>query len=87
MVLATGQADTPNSLNVPGEDLPIVLHNLSQLNRLIKTGELTASSDPVVIIGAGLSAADAIIAAQSHSIPIIHMFRKKARDPSLIFSR
>jgi len=87
VVLATGQADTPNNLNVPGEDLPFVLHKLSQLTHLVKTGDLSHLSDPVVIVGAGLSAADAIIAAQSHSVPIVHVFRKQVRDPNLIFSR
>jgi len=87
VVLATGQADTPNNLNVPGEHLPFVLHKLSQLTHLVKTGDLTQYSDPVVIVGAGLSAADAIIAAQSHSVPIVHVFRKQVRDPNLIFSR
>ena len=87
VVLATGQADTPNCLDVEGEDLPVVLHKLSELTRLIRTGELGPTSDPVIVVGAGLSAADAIVTAQSHSIPIVHVFRKQARDPSLIFSR
>ena len=87
VVLATGQADTSNGLNVPGEDLPVVLHKLSQLTRLVKMGDLGPDSDPVIVVGAGLSAADAIVTAQSHSIPIVHVFRKQARDPSLIFGR
>ena len=87
MVLATGQADTPNCLDVPGEDLPVVLHKLSELTRLVKMGDLGPDSDPIIIVGAGLSAADAIVTAQSHAIPIVHVFRKQARDPSLIFGR
>lgn len=87
VVLATGAADTPNKLSVPGEDLPFVLHKLSQLNKLIVTGELGPHSDPVLVVGAGLSAADAIIAAQTHNINIAHVFRRTVRDPSLIFNR
>jgi len=34
--------------------------------------------DPVLIVGAGLSAADAVLAARFRSLPIIHLFRKKA---------
>jgi hypothetical protein len=34
--------------------------------------------DPVLIVGAGLSAADAVIAARFWSLPILHVFRKKA---------
>ena len=87
VVLATGQADTPNVLGVAGEQLPCVLHALAQLTSLVKTRRLGPRSAPVVVVGAGLSAADAIIAAQSHSIPVVHVFRKQARDPGLIFSR
>ena len=87
VVLATGQADTPNCLDVPGEDLPVVLHKLSELTRLVRAGELGPASHPVIVVGAGLSAADAIVTAQAHSIPIVHVFRKQARDPSLIFGR
>jgi len=87
VVLATGAADMPNKLSVVGEDLPFVLHKLSQLNKLIKTGELGHHSDPVLVVGAGLSAADAIIAAQNHHIDIAHVFRRNVRDPSLIFNR
>ena len=64
MVLATGQTDDPNKLGVPGEDLPFVLHKLKDLDDLVKTGHLTQNSDPVMVVGAGLSAADAIINAQ-----------------------
>ena len=87
VVLATGQADTPSQLGVAGEQLPCVLHALAQLTSLVKTRRLGPCSAPVVVVGAGLSAADAIIAAHSHSIPVVHVFRKQARDPGLIFSR
>ena len=87
VVLATGAADMPNKLSVPGEDLPFVLHKLSQLNKLIKAKELGPQSSPVLVVGAGLSAADAIIAAQTHHIDIAHVFRRTVRDPSLIFNR
>ena len=87
VVLATGMADIPNRLNVPGEDRPFVLHKLSQLNHLVKSGGLSPESDPVLIVGAGLSAADAVIAAQSHNISLLHVFRKHPRDPSIVFNR
>jgi len=34
--------------------------------------------DPVVIVGAGLSAADAVIAARFHSLPVLHVFRNRS---------
>ena len=36
--------------------------------------------DPVLIVGAGLSAADGVIAARFRSLPILHVFRKKAGE-------
>lgn len=87
VVLATGQTDDPNKLGVPGEDLPFVLHKLKDLDDLVKTGHLTQNSDPVMVVGAGLSAADAIINAQGHGLPIAHVFRKSVADPGLIFNK
>lgn len=87
VVLATGQTDLPNKLGVPGEDLPFVLHNLQELEKMVETGRLTTNSDPVMIIGAGLSAADAIISTQNHGFPIVHVFRKSVSDPALIFNK
>jgi cation diffusion facilitator CzcD-associated flavoprotein CzcO len=85
VVLAIGGYDLPNQINVSGENLPFVVKSLSTLEQLITSHQLTAKSDPVLIVGAGLSAADAIIAAHFRGIPIIHAFRRKADDPSLIF--
>ena len=59
-----GQTDLPNRLSVAGENLPFVLHNLQELDKMVETGRLTGNSDPVMIVGAGLSAADAIISTQ-----------------------
>jgi len=87
VVLATGQTDEPNKLGVPGENLSFVLHTLKDLDDLVLTGMLTPNSDPVMIVGAGLSAADAIISAQGHGLPIVHVFRKSVSDPGLIFNK
>lgn len=86
VVLATG-LDLPNRLNVPGEDLSFVTHSLRDLENTIKSGQLTPNSDPIMIVGAGLSAADAIICAQGYNIPIVHVFRRSVDDPQLIFQK
>ena len=85
VVMATGGFDLPNSLSVPGENLSFVVKSLKAMEQLISNRRVTSESDPVLIVGAGLSAADAIIAAHGHNIPIVHAFRRKADDPSLIF--
>merc|ERR1719350_1369591 len=87
VVLATGQADTPNRLEVAGEELPFVLHSVPELETVVASGKITSSSDPVLVVGAGLSAADAIISAQGHRLPVAHLFRKRANDPQLIFAK
>jgi len=87
VVLATGQTDLPNKLGVTGEDLPFVLHSLQELEKMVEDGLLTKNSDPVMIVGAGLSAADAIISTQNHGFPIMHVFRKSVTDPGLIFNK
>jgi len=87
VVLATGQADTPNRLEVIGEELPFVLHSVPELEAVVASGKITSASDPVLVVGAGLSAADAIISAQGHRLPVAHLFRKRANDPQLIFAK
>ncbi len=62
VVLATGNSNRRRRLGVPGEDLPFVLHSLNQLEYLLKETKLQQNSDPILIVGAGLSAADAVIA-------------------------
>ncbi len=69
VVVATGTYDQPNKLKVPGEHLPYVIHSLGELEHLMKSGEVNSSGHPVMIIGAGLSAADAILYTQDQNIP------------------
>lgn len=87
VVLATGSYDRPNRIRVPGEDLPFVLHSSSKLEQLIVEQRLGAHSDPVLVVGAGLTAADAILTARFYGVPVAHAFRRDADDPSLIFNR
>ncbi|XP_023340826.1 oxidative stress-induced growth inhibitor 2 [Eurytemora carolleeae] len=86
VVLATG-LDKPNRLEVPGEELNFVIHSLRELEIAIEAGAVTPNSDPIMIIGAGLSAADAIICAQSYDIPVVHVFRRAVDDSQLIFNK
>uniref|UniRef100_A0A1B6I5I8 FAD/NAD(P)-binding domain-containing protein n=1 Tax=Homalodisca liturata TaxID=320908 RepID=A0A1B6I5I8_9HEMI len=91
VVLATGSTDLHNFLNVPGElshpswvfhdlaDFEKALIELVKENPGIKEGYRTV--DPVCIVGAGLSAADAVLSSRFHSLPIIHIFRRAEVSP------
>ncbi|XP_061894033.1 oxidative stress-induced growth inhibitor 1-like [Entelurus aequoreus] len=87
VVLATGTHDIPARLGVEGESLPYVCHSFWELEAAISRGELDESSDPVLVVGAGLTAADAVLAAHHLSTPVYHVFRRSVTDPGLIFNQ
>uniref|UniRef100_A0A0B7AQ18 FAD/NAD(P)-binding domain-containing protein n=1 Tax=Arion vulgaris TaxID=1028688 RepID=A0A0B7AQ18_9EUPU len=87
VVLATGAYDIPNRLGVEGENLPCVVHCLGEFEKLLSQCDVSANADPVLVVGAGLSAADCILMAMEANIPVIHVFRRKPTDQSLIFSK
>ncbi|XP_007901432.1 oxidative stress-induced growth inhibitor 2 [Callorhinchus milii] len=87
VVLATGTYDSPARLGVEGEDLPFVFHSISDFEVAIKNRKVNQASDPVLIVGAGLTAADAILCAYHNNIPVIHTFRRSVNDPGLIFKQ
>ncbi|XP_019391221.1 PREDICTED: oxidative stress-induced growth inhibitor 1 [Crocodylus porosus] len=87
VVLATGTYDSPSRLGVNGEDLPYVHHKLSTLEEAVKNKTVDMTSDPILIVGAGLTAADAVLFAHHCSIPVIHVFRRRVSDPGLIFNQ
>ncbi|XP_066558192.1 oxidative stress induced growth inhibitor 1 [Amia ocellicauda] len=87
VVLATGTHDIPARLAVPGEDLPFVGHSFWELEAAIAGGQLGGHVDPVLIVGAGLTAADAVLAAHHLNAPVYHVFRRGVADPGLIFNQ
>lgn len=87
VVLATGASDAPARLGVEGEDLPFVFHSISDLGLAVSRHKLDPNSDPVLIVGAGLSAADAVLCACNSNISVLHVFRKNLDDPDLIFKQ
>ena len=84
VVVATGTFDQPNRLGVPGENFPHILHSLKDVERVYASGRFDCDSDPLVIIGSGLSAADAILYTQQHRLPVVHIFRCDVEDPDLV---
>lgn len=87
VVLATGTHDIPARLGVEGESLPFVYHSFWELEAAISRGELDQASDPVLVVGAGLTAADAVLAAHHLNTPVCHVFRRSVADPGLIFNQ
>ncbi|KAF7207724.1 oxidative stress-induced growth inhibitor 2-like [Nothobranchius furzeri] len=87
VVLATGTHDIPARLGVEGESLPFVCHSFWELEMAISRGELDQSSDPVLVVGAGLTAADAVLAAHHLNTPVYHAFRRSVSDRGLIFNQ
>ncbi|XP_067853712.1 oxidative stress-induced growth inhibitor 2-like isoform X2 [Heptranchias perlo] len=87
VVLATGTYDSPAWLEVEGEDLPFVHHTTSELEEALKAQETGVNFDPILIVGGGLTAADAVISAHHSNAPVIHVFRRGVNDPDLIFNQ
>ena len=86
VVIASGAHDQPNKLGVSGEHLPFIHYNLHEVEALIRTRALHAgTSDPLVVIGAGLSAADAIIYALNAGINVVHVFRHEQGDNNTVY--
>ncbi|XP_072007671.1 oxidative stress-induced growth inhibitor 2 [Engystomops pustulosus] len=87
VVLATGTFDAPARLEVHGENLPYVSHSIAEFEEAVGKGSLSGVVDPVLIVGAGLTAADAVLCALNNNIPVIHAFRRRCNDPNLIFKQ
>jgi len=87
VVIATGTFDIPNKLGVAGENLPYVSHSLHNFESVINNKQLSMTDDPVLVVGAGLSAADAILMALQCQIPVAHTFRRGANDSSQVLKK
>ena len=61
-----------------------MLHSLKELESKLSSGDL-AAGDRVMVVGAGLSAADAVLTAMENKLRVLHMFRRGAQDKNLIF--
>jgi uncharacterized NAD(P)/FAD-binding protein YdhS len=79
VVLANGGSDLVNRLGVKGESksLPWLKYELPLLESAIDDikDDERSKVKPVLIVGAGLSAADAILACRNAGLHVIHVFR------------
>uniref|UniRef100_A0A1L8DD72 Uncharacterized protein n=1 Tax=Nyssomyia neivai TaxID=330878 RepID=A0A1L8DD72_9DIPT len=81
VVLANGTSDLANRLGIRGERLaiPWLKHELPHLEAALEVIRPVErrTMKPVLIVGAGLSAADAITICRQSGIPVIHAFRSR----------
>lgn len=85
LVLACGANDLNNTLNVKGENFRYIIRSLRELEDKILEDATRFQKDPLLIVGAGLTAADALLLAQKHKIKVIHVIRRSVFDPELVF--
>ncbi|RNA32586.1 oxidative stress-induced growth inhibitor 1 [Brachionus plicatilis] len=87
LVLAIGACDIHNRLNVKGENHRYILSSMRELEDKIKEDLARLQKEPLLIVGSGLSAADAILLAKKYHIRIVHVIKKSVYDPNLIFNK
>jgi hypothetical protein len=87
LIMANGATDLHNELHVKGEKSRFVLKSLKELEDKIKEDLPRLLKDPLLIVGSGLSAADAILLAQKHHIRIVHVIRRSVNDSNLVFNK
>jgi len=90
VVLAVGTEGTPRTLDVPGEDLKFVHSRMYELAQFLAGPEASAAkkrSLPVMVVGSGLTAADAILLLTQRGIPVIHVYRRATKDPHIILNQ
>uniref|UniRef100_A0A182PTT7 FAD/NAD(P)-binding domain-containing protein n=1 Tax=Anopheles epiroticus TaxID=199890 RepID=A0A182PTT7_9DIPT len=81
LVMANGASDLANRLGVKGEglEMPWVKYELPHLERALEKYDDQGRTElkPVLIVGAGLSAADAVTICRSSGIPVVHVYRNR----------
>lgn len=87
LVLANGATDLHNELKVKGETSRFILRSLRELEEKIRDDLPRLQKDPLLIVGSGLSAADAILLAQKYGIRVVHAIRRSVHDTNLIFTK
>ena len=80
-MLANGGSDLANRLGLRGEDKSIswLKYELPELEKALNNLSMSerAKLKPVMIVGAGLSACDAVTICRNAGIKVIHVYRKQ----------
>jgi hypothetical protein len=89
LVLACGVFGNPRRLDVPGErDVETSLaYTLLEFSSKLCSGATSGVERTVMVVGAGLSAADAVLQALRKGVKVLHVFKRDPLDEKLIFSR
>ena len=94
LVLACGVSGHVRWLGVPGEHAQFVTHDVPEFIACVNSYQQQDGTEGVgtllpmvVIVGAGLSAADAILRALGKGFQVIHVFRQNPNDQHLVFDR
>lgn len=94
LVLACGVSGRVRWLGVPGEESPFITHSIPEFVEHVNIcrlnegeGEVGALPPVVVVVGAGLSAADAVLSALGKGLKVIHVFHQNPNDQHLVFDR
>ena len=88
IVLACGVNGNPVQLNVPGEDTPFITHRFSEFVANLQTIQEESNISPsVLVVGAGLTAADAILHALSRGVKVYHSFYQDPNDSKLVYNK
>lgn len=85
LVLACGVGESAKKLGVSGEDASFVCHRFADFCVKLEGMGPETVQNAILIVGAGLSAADALLFALEKGLRVVHIFRKDSRDTSLVF--
>ena len=87
VVLAVGASDEPRRLNVPGESLDMLSYGCPTPSKLNDLTPSVSAKRPLIVVGCGLTAADTILLALQHDLPVVHVFGREVSDTSLVVNR
>ena len=91
VVLATGiSQEITRPLGIVGEQVSqsFTFTNVHDVEDLIVNKQcLTSRSKPLLVVGCGLTAVDAILLCQQYSIPVLHVFRRAIDDHELVLNQ
>lgn len=82
LILAVGTSGAPATLGVPGEELPFVRHRCS--GDVINGREQESREGAVLVVGAGLAAADCVVRALRAGRHVAHVFRGTAATTRVV---